>query len=128
MQKATDAKGLPQCPRCQHENPKEALFCMKCGTKQQRTCKNCGAEYTEEATFYMKCGTKLEEATAPTEVAVPKLEDVHTKLQRSMPKSLAGQIQSAAGDAEGENRILSILFADVSGSVGIICHRKMRLT
>ena len=22
-----------QCPNCQHENPQEALFCMKCGTK-----------------------------------------------------------------------------------------------
>ncbi len=35
-----------------------------------------------------------------------------------MPGSLAARIQAAA-DTEGENRIISILFADVSGSVAV---------
>jgi class 3 adenylate cyclase/tetratricopeptide (TPR) repeat protein/regulation of enolase protein 1 (concanavalin A-like superfamily) len=57
-------------------------------------------------------------AVSVPEVSVPKLEDVHAKLRRSMPRSLAAQMQTDAG-AEGENRILSILFADVSGSVAV---------
>ena len=92
---------------------------MKCGAKLERKCPKCGTEYPEEALFCMKCGAKLAEAVpAPTETATPRLEEVHARLQRSMPGSLAAQMQAAA-DTEGENRILSILFADVSGSVAV---------
>jgi len=67
----------------------------------------------------MKCGTKLSEATAPIGVTVPKLEDAHEQLKRSMPKSLAEKFQAVTPDIEGENRILSILYGDISDSVAI---------
>ncbi len=55
-----------QCLKCQRENPTEALFCIRCGTKLERKCPHCGADYPEEALFCMKCGTKLKEVTTPT--------------------------------------------------------------
>ncbi|MFC1717930.1 AAA family ATPase [Candidatus Poribacteria bacterium] len=107
-----------KCSKCEHENPGGAKFCMACGTKLEPVCSECGAKLPSEAKFCMKCGTKIAETDpATTEVVLPKLEDVHTELQRDIPESLARRIQTDTSDIEGENRILSILFADVSGSV-----------
>ena len=113
------------CPNCQHENPKEALFCMKCGTKLERKCPRCGADYPEEAVFCMKCGTKLvEEAVpTPTEVAVPtmgaqpsrppKLENMQDRLY--IPEPLRQRMDTAEQEIAGENRLVTALFADISG-------------
>jgi len=108
-----------KCPQCQHENPAGAKFCMECGARLEYVCPQCGVKLPPGAKFCLECGTKIA-GTEPahTEAPPPRLEDVHAKLQQSMPKSLAEQIQSDAG-SEGENRILSILFADVSGSVAV---------
>ena len=105
------------CPKCQHENPKEALFCMKCGTKLERKCPRCGADYPEEAAFCMKCGTKLTEEAVPTptEVVFPKLEDMHAQLQSLIPDALAQKYLTAEQQASGENRLVTALFADISG-------------
>jgi hypothetical protein len=81
--------------KCQFDNPDGMQFCGKCG------------------------GKLGEEVQSESATAVPKLEDVHARLQRSMPKSLAAQIQADTSDIEGENRILSILFTDVSGPVAL---------
>ncbi|MBM3236230.1 zinc-ribbon domain-containing protein [Candidatus Poribacteria bacterium] len=108
-----------QCPKCQHENPTEALFCMKCGTKLERKCKNCGAEYPAEALFCMKCGAKLKETITPPEVAVPRLEDMHQQLQSRIPQSLADRLFAGAKQMQGEYRLVTAIFADISGSSGM---------
>ena len=33
-----------QCPRCQHENPPQAKFCLECGGRLARQCGQCGTE------------------------------------------------------------------------------------
>ena len=104
-----------KCPKCGYENPSEALFCMKCGTKIERKCPNCGAEYPEEALFCIKCGAKLvDTVSTPTEGAVPpKLEDMKDRLH--IPESLKQRMDAAGQDMEGENRLVTALFADISG-------------
>ena len=88
-----------QCPKCQHENPTEALFCMKCGTQLERKCPQCSAAYPEDVLFCMKCGGKLGEAISTTaETSVPKLEDVHAQLQTLIPDALAQKYLSAEGE------------------------------
>ena len=99
-----------QCPKCKHENPTEAIFCMKCGAKLETRCPNCGAEYPEEALFCMKCGTKLKDES---EVNIPKLEDMQDRLY--IPEPLRRQMDSAEQELQGENRLVSALFADISG-------------
>ena len=60
----------------------------------------------------MKCGTELMDVgVTPLQ---PSLEGQFTTLQDSLPSSLRQQILT---QPEGENRILTILFADMSGSV-----------
>ena len=88
-----------ECPKCHTKNPKDALFCMKCGTKLERKCPKCGAEYPEEAVFCMKCGNELVGAgLAPAqtnlaqETVIPKLEDMHSQLKSLIPEALAQSI------------------------------------
>ena len=48
-----------KCLACHHNNPNDAVFCMKCGKKLQKECIHCGAELPENALFCKKCGKKL---------------------------------------------------------------------
>lgn len=67
-----------ECSTCQHNNPQDALFCMKCGKKLQRECPFCGAELPDNAIFCMKCGQKLNSKDppidAPQQAFVPGAE------------------------------------------------------
>lgn len=49
------------CPSCGASNPKNAKFCVECGTKlaQKGKCPNCGAEITGKSKFCPECGEKL---------------------------------------------------------------------
>jgi len=55
-----------QCPRCRHENPARAKFCLECGQRLARTCAACGTELPETAKFCAECGTPIY-ATTPNE-------------------------------------------------------------
>ncbi len=105
-----------KCPRCQHENPSEAIFCMKCAAKLERKCPECGATNPPDAVFCMKCATRLAEAAStPSEGTIPKLEDMHSQLQSLIPEELAQKYATAEPQAAGENRPITALFADISG-------------
>jgi len=105
-----------QCPKCQHENPSEALFCRKCGTKLPSVCPCCGNDISPQDKFCMKCGTKLDGATNTiAEVNAPTLEDVHAQSKSWIPDELAKKYMSAEQQATGENRPITALFADISG-------------
>jgi ribosomal protein L40E len=45
-----------QCPRCQHENPPQAKFCLECGTRVALTCTKCRSELPAGAKFCLECG------------------------------------------------------------------------
>ncbi|MBM3242750.1 hypothetical protein FJZ31_41345 [Candidatus Poribacteria bacterium] len=48
-------------------------------------------------------------------MAVPKLEDMHAQLQRFIPESLSQRMHTATLEMTGENRLITTLFADISG-------------
>jgi class 3 adenylate cyclase/CheY-like chemotaxis protein len=134
-----------KCKKCGQENPSEALFCMKCGARFEGRCPRCGADYPEEALFCMKCGAKLmefafvqaeprpAEGKAPLvgaqhaglmgeiphtpgrtqDEGVPKLEDMQDQLY--IPEPLKQRMDAAKEDMNGENRLVTALFADISG-------------
>ena len=45
-----------KCPRCQHENPPQAKFCLECGARVALTCTKCRSELPAGAKFCLECG------------------------------------------------------------------------
>src|ERR1035437_6715151 len=83
------------CAKCNYDNPADALFCMKCGTKVQNHSHAANAANPAGANFCRKCGAALR-AVAPAKDGTSPVEP------------LAG--------IEGERRHLTILFCDLVGS------------
>jgi class 3 adenylate cyclase/tetratricopeptide (TPR) repeat protein len=115
-----------RCPKCGTDNKQGRKFCSKCGTKLENVCPECGFRNDPDDDFCGGCGAKLVEAIpmgkiphtpgrSATEIAVPRLEDMHTQLQSLIPDELARKYMAAEQEATGENRPITALFADISG-------------
>src|SRR6266540_367161 len=102
------------CPRCQQENPTEAHFCMKCGTGLNPVCAKCNAELPPDAAFCFACGQPLSAAPGRPRVTSP---DTYT------PKHLAEKILASKTALEGERKQVTVLFADLKGSMELIAER-----
>ncbi len=104
-----------QCPKCQYENSNEAKFCMECGTKLASICSNCGKQLPQDAKFCSECGTKVGTSSAPelTREPVPRLEEMQERIY--IPKPLAERMRAAEQEMVGENRLVTAMFADISG-------------
>ena len=98
------------CPRCQADNLGDARFCEACGAKLEASCPGCGTPATPGARFCRKCGTELHvDGTAPA-TASPK---------SYTPKHLAEKILTSRSALEGERKQVTVLFADVQGSMDL---------
>ena len=103
------------CPRCQHENPPQAKFCLECGTRFVLTCTKCGTELPAGAKFCLECGQSLSaQPTIATRFISP---GVYT------PKHLAEKILTSKSALEGERKQVTVLFADMKGSMELLADR-----
>ncbi|MCX5748626.1 MAG: AAA family ATPase [Candidatus Saganbacteria bacterium] len=102
-----------QCPKCKHDNREGRKFCAKCGAKMGWVCPKCGFENEADELFCGECGTKLGEFQPPIQPTIPKLEDMQSRLY--IPEPLRKRMDSAMQEMEGENRLITTLFADISG-------------
>ena len=93
------------CPACQHENPAEANFCQECGTRFSTGCPQCGTDLPLAAKFCHECGRSTIEAQ-------PERDP-----RDYTPKHLADKILQSRSALEGERKQVTVLFADVKGSV-----------
>jgi class 3 adenylate cyclase len=96
-----------KCPRCRHENPADAVFCQECGWRLEEACPNCGAANRVDAKFCKKCGQ-------PVAVMPPA---AYT------PKHLAEKILTSKSALEGERKLVTVLFADLKGSMELLANR-----
>ena len=103
-----------KCFRCQHENPAGLKFCGECGTRLALVCASCGAANSPEQKFCGECGTKLVPDTAPMRSPPP---DSYT------PKHLAEKILISKSALEGERKQVTVLFADLKGSMELLADR-----
>ena len=104
-----------QCSKCHFDNPEKMQFCGRCGSKLANICPKCEFANPPEFQFCGKCGARLSRE-APQVAVVPKLEDMQKQLQNRIPQSLADRLFAGAKQMQGEYRMVTALFADVSGS------------
>ena len=103
------------CPACRHENPPQAKFCLACGAPFAQRCGHCGTELPQSARFCLECGHPVGSAAA----AQVRL----TSPDSYTPKHLAEKILTSKGALEGERKRVTVLFADLKGSMELLADR-----
>ena len=102
-----------QCPKCQVENREDVRFCVECGAKLELTCSSCGANLPPDWKFCGECGAPLTSALRPSQQKFAS-PDSYT------PKHLAEKILSSKSVVEGERKQVTVMFADIRGSLELI--------
>src|SRR5262245_45446024 len=103
------------CPRCQHENPPESNFCLGCGTRLGLRCASCGTELPAGSRFCNKCG---QPTAAPADS-----ERRFASPEAYTPKHLVDKILTSKAALEGERKQVTVLFADLKGSMELFADR-----
>lgn len=99
-----------QCPRCQQDAPSDAEFCTECGAKLAAVCAQCGTANAPDHKFCKRCGQSL----MPASAAAPGAKRFAFP-QAYTPKHLAEKILTSRSVLEGERKLVTVLFVDVSG-------------
>ena len=107
------------CPRCQHENPGDAVFCQECGTRLEAACPSCSTPNQLGAKFCKKCGQRL----SLTETAQAAPGPRFGSPESYTPKHLAEKILTSKAALEGERKQVTVLFADLKGSMELLADR-----
>src|SRR6516165_8836529 len=106
---------LMKCPQCAHENLTTAKFCLECGSRFAVTCPKCRSELPPSAKFCLQCGERISAvASDPTRFANP---------ESYTPKHLAERILTSKAALEGERKQVTVLFADLKGSMELLADR-----
>jgi class 3 adenylate cyclase/tetratricopeptide (TPR) repeat protein len=103
-----------KCPFCQRYNPAGQKFCGECGGRLNALCSSCGASNPTGQRFCGDCGTPLAPLPAASKFGSP---ETYT------PKHLAERILSSKSALEGERKQVTVLFADVKGSLELLAER-----
>ena len=98
-----------QCAVCQKENPPAAKFCLECGAPLGLRCLKCGHTLPLTAKFCLECGHHL----GPGD----PVQSRFTSPEAYTPKYLAERILTSRSALEGERKLVTVLFADIQGSL-----------
>ncbi len=109
-----------QCPQCRADNDAGLRFCESCGATLARLCPSCGHELKPQARFCGKCGASLQGSESGAQgsgvgIAEPRTPDPDPRSYT--PKHLADKILQSKSALEGERKQVTVLFADVKGSM-----------
>jgi len=104
------------CPRCQAENREGRRFCGECGQSLALACPYCGFVNEGSEKFCGGCGAPSvgSRAASQTRFASP---------ESYTPKHLAEKILTSRAALEGERKQVTVLFADVKGSMELLADR-----
>ncbi len=89
-------------------------FCGECGARLESACAACGAANPPGNKFCGQCGASLVAAIASTKFTSP---ETYT------PKHLAEKILTSKSALEGERKQVTVLFADMKGSMELLADR-----
>lgn len=103
-----------QCPRCRHQNPSGVKFCGECGARLDSMCPACRASNPPANKFCGQCGAPLVQSGTASNFTSPH---AHT------PQHLAEKILTSKSALEGERKQVTVLFADMKGSMELLADR-----
>lgn len=92
-----------KCPGCQHDNPPDLEVCVSCGARLTPVCGACGTHPSPGASFCPQCGTPLQTARTSGQIG-----------ERTV---------TSRGSLEIERKLVTVLFADLKGSMDLLAHR-----
>ena len=100
-----------KCSRCSAQNQQDARFCEDCGARLELSCPSCGQPVTPGKKFCRSCGAAV---SAEGTVSAPS---------SYTPKHLAEKILTSKAALEGERKQVTVLFADLKGSMELLADR-----
>ena len=100
-----------KCSRCSAQNQQDARFCEDCGARLELSCPSCGQPVTPGKKFCRSCGAAV---SAEGTVSTPS---------SYTPKHLAEKILTSKAALEGERKQVTVLFADLKGSMELLADR-----
>src|SRR5499426_3045656 len=103
------------CPQCRFNNRANVSFCEECGARLDVACPSCGAAVPPGRKFCGTCGKPL---TAQGEPA-----PMFASPESYTPKHLAERILTSKAALEGERKQVTVLFADLKGSMELLADR-----
>ena len=110
------------CPQCQRAAPPDAKFCTECGARLIVRCPACGVDNVPGGNFCKECGQALSREAAP---AAPRsaAAPASPAPQTYMPAHLAQRILHDRSALVGERKQVTVLFADLKGSMELLADR-----
>src|SRR5205809_1028180 len=105
------------CPRCGLKTPSDAAFCPGCGAKLVTACPQCGTANRPDDKFCKQCGGPLVTLAGAPAVARFGSPGAYT------PRHLAEKILTSKSALEGERKQVTVLFADLKGSMELLAAR-----
>ena len=118
------------CPRCRAENREGRRFCGECGGPLAVACASCGFSNEPGEKFCGGCGQPLAaparpEAARPQPAPAPPppAPAVAASPESYTPKHLAERILTSKSAVEGERKQVTVLFADLKGSMELLAGR-----
>jgi class 3 adenylate cyclase len=106
-----------KCSRRQHENASEARYCNACGVRLDLTCPSCGHGNAPSSLFCNQCGHALNGSGPAASAQRFASPGSYT------PKHLAEKILTTKAALEGERKQVTVLFADLKGSMELLADR-----
>jgi class 3 adenylate cyclase/tetratricopeptide (TPR) repeat protein len=103
-----------KCPKCQHENTRGAKYCEECAAPLTPACGNCGSPVSLTAKFCSQCSHPLQPIADDRRFASPR---------SYTPQHLAEKILTSRAALEGERKQVTVLFADIKGSMELLVDR-----
>src|SRR5438094_596419 len=98
-----------KCRHCTAENLADALFCDACGKGIETTCASCGTTNRPTARFCRQCGVEMRADARP----------LAPEPTTYTPRHLAEKILTSRAVLEGERKQVTVMFADVKGSMDL---------
>ncbi len=102
------------CAACGSDSPPGARFCMHCAAPLPRACAACGSGVPVGARFCPQCAHPM--GAVKGSGAAPAVEPERTA-RAYTPKHLADKILQSRSALQGERKQVTVLFADVKGSM-----------